>query len=86
MSAELIGILSVGFALGGLVVALQLRAERRLDSLEDGMGALEIRFVEELAGLRSELRALGERVARLEGLIEGSGLFRRAELSEVTGD
>ena len=86
MSAELIGILSVGFALGGLVVALQLRTDKRLDSLEERMGALERRFVEELAGLRSELRALGERVARLEGLIEGSGLFRRAALSEVAGD
>ena len=46
----------------------------------------EKRFVEELAGLRGELRALVERVARLEGLIEGSGLFRRAELSEMAGD
>lgn len=86
MSAELIGILSVGFALGGLVVALQLRTDKRLDSLEERMGALERRFVEELAGLRSELRALGERVTHLEGLIEGSGLFRRAALSEVAGD
>ena len=83
MSAELIGILSVGVALGGLVLALQLRTDKRLDSFEARMGAFEKRFVEELAGLRGELRALGE---RLEGLIEGSGLFRRAELSEAAGD
>ena len=93
MSAELIGILSVGVALGGLVLALQLRTdkrldrfEKRMDRFEERMEMFEKRFVEELAGVRGELRALGERVARLEGLIEGSGLFRRAELSEAAGD
>ena len=74
------------------MLGLQLRTDKRMDSFEqrmDGfearMGAFEVRVVEELAGLRSELRAPGERVARVEGLIEGSGLFRRAALSEVTG-
>ena len=104
MSAELIGILSVGVALGGLVLALQLRTDKRLDSFEKRsdkrmdrferrMGRFEVRmemfekrFIDELAGVRGELRALGERMARLEGLIEGSGLFRRAELSEAAGD
>ena len=97
MSAELIGILSVGVALGGLALALQLRTDKRLDGFEARMGAFEERLVEELAGLRcevreelsglrGEVRALGERVARLEGPIEGSGLFRRAELPEVAGD
>ena len=82
MSAELIGILSVGVALGGLLIALQARTDKRLDGLEKRLDG----FGQELGGLRVELRALGERVARLEGLIEGSGLFRRAELSEATGD
>ncbi len=82
MSAELIGILSVGAALGGLVLALgglmltlQSRTDKRLDGFE---GVLH--------GLRAELRAMGERVARLEGLIEGSGLFRPVESSEAAGD
>ena len=79
MSAELIGILSVGAALGGLVLALQSRTDKRLDGFEK-------RFGEGLAGLRGELRALGERSARLEGLIKGSGLFRPAQPSEVAGD
>lgn len=81
MSAELIGILGVGAALAGLVLALaglmltlQSRTDKRLGGFEG-----------ELHGLRSELRALGERVARLEGLIEGSGLFRTAEPSEAAG-
>ena len=82
MSAELIGILSVGVALGGLLIALQARTDKRLDGFEKRLDG----FGQELAGLRVELRALGERVARLEGLIEGSGLFRRAERTEATGD
>lgn len=69
LSAELIGILSVGAALGGLVLALQSRTDKRLDGFEK-------RFGEELAGLR---------VARLEGLIECSGLFRPAQPSEMAG-
>ena len=82
MSAELIGILSVGVALGGLLIALQARTDKRLDGFEKRLDG----FGQELAGLRVEFRALGERVARLAGLIKGSGLFRRAELTEVTGD
>ncbi|MDE0102131.1 MAG: hypothetical protein OXN89_07115 [Bryobacterales bacterium] len=82
MSAELIGTLSVGSALAGLVLAmgglmltLQCRTERRLDAFEG-----------ELHGLRGDLRALGERVARLEGLIQGSGLFRAFEPVEASDD
>lgn len=50
ISAELIGILSVGVALGGLVLKVQ-----------------------------GEIRQLGERVARVEGLIEGAALFRKSD-------
>ena len=81
---ELIGILSVGVALGGLLIALQARTDKRLDAFEKRMDAFEKRldgFGQELGGLRVEFRALGERVARLEGLIGGSGLFRCAELT-----
>ena len=61
--------------LGGLVFVLQARTDKGLDLLE------------------SELRRLGERTgrveqrkARLEGLIEGSGLFRPAEALAPVGD
>ena len=67
MSVELIGILSVGAALGGLVLALQARTDKRLDVLG------------------GELRRLGERVARLERLIEASGRLRPPETSEAAG-
>ena len=64
----------MGIGLGGLVLALQSRTDRRMDS-----------FAAELAGLRGESRALCERVARLEGLIEGYGLFRPAEPANAAG-
>lgn len=63
MSAELTGILSVGAALGGLVLALQARTDKRLDA-----------FGTELRVLGERFGGLEQRVARLEGLIEG--LFR----------
>lgn len=75
MSAELIGILSVGVALGGLGLALQVRADKRLDRIEAKMD-------KELGGLRTELRHLGERVAQLGervARIEGAALFRPAD-------
>ena len=73
MSPELIGILSVGAAL--LV----------------GLGGLILTtggwLRGDLRALRGETQALGERVARLEGLIEGAGLFRPAAATEpATGD
>ena len=59
MSAELIGILSVGAALGALLLALGSRTDKRLDRIS---GRLD--------GMVAELRKLGERVARLEALAE----------------
>lgn len=73
MSAELIGILSVGVALGGLVLALQSRTNKRLDAF----GA-ELRAVGERVG------GLEERLASLEGLIQG--LFRPSEAPEPAED
>ena len=60
MSAELVGILAVGAALGGLVLTLQARTDKQLGEF------------------RQELRRLSERVARLVGLLEGTGLVRLA--------
>ena len=75
MSPELIGILSVGaalgglvFTLGGLMLTLQSRTDKRLD------------------GFQGELRQLTKRVTRLEGLFERSRLFRRPESFEATGE
>ncbi len=54
MSPELIGILTVGLALGGLILTASL-------------------------WLGGWLRNVDWRLARLEGLIEGAGLFRPHE-------
>ena len=63
MSAELIGILGVGVTLlvglGGLLLAFWSRTDKRLDR----MGG-------RLDGVVTELRRLGERVARLEALAQ----------------
>ena len=40
--------------------------------------ALQVRTDKQLDAFGVELRRLSERVARLEGLIEGAGLFRPA--------
>ncbi len=71
MSAELIGILAVGATLLVGLGSLVLVLQARTDKRLDL--------------LEAELRRLGERVARLEGLIEGSGLFRPADAT-ASGD
>ena len=58
MSVELIGIISVGVALAGLILASRRDINLRLVSLEQG---------------QADLR---ERMARLEGMLEGSALCR----------
>ncbi len=60
MSVELIGIVSVGVALAGLILASRRDINLRLASLEQG---------------QADLR---ERMARLEGIMNGLAL-RRAE-------
>ena len=77
MSAELIGILSVGVALlvglGGLILTIAgwLRGDIR------ALG-------ERMAGLEQRMAGLEQRVARFEGLIER--VFRPSEAAEPAGD
>lgn len=71
MSVGLIGILAVGVTLLVGLGSLVLVLQARTDKRLDA--------------LQAELRRLGERVARLEGLVKGSGLFRPADLP-ASGD
>ena len=64
MSAELIAILAVGVALGGVLLTSLRTISDRLGRVEERLGGVE------------------QRVARLEGLIEGTGLFRATEAVE----
>ncbi len=65
MSPELIGIVAVGVSLAGLVLTV------------GGMAIAAIRTLSaRIEGLEARMGALEQRQARLEGLIEGSGLFR----------
>lgn len=69
MSAELIAILAVGVALGGVLLTSLRGIADRLGKVEERLGGIE------------------QRVARLEGLIEGAGLFRPAEVpAPAVGD
>ena len=60
MSAELIGILGVGIALASLILAGQRGLHTRMDKLEARLAAVEHG--------QADLR---ERMAKLEGLLEG---------------
>ena len=86
MSVELIGIVAVGAALGGLILTgnrglrQDIRQDMaRLESRLDGrISALESRLDERINGLESRFDAmekqfgeLRERMAHLEGLLEG---------------
>ena len=67
MSPELIAILAVGVALGGVM----LTTTRNLRTEMNGLGA-EVRGLgTDVRGLRGDIRDLRARMARLEGLFEG---------------
>lgn len=57
MSAEIMAILGVGVALGGLIYTSLARLENRLDA--------------RISAVESQLGELRERMAHLEGLLEG---------------
>jgi len=75
MTPELIGILSVGAALfvglGGLILTVAARVNARIDRLEDRFEALESRMDARFESLETRIDTLSERVARIEGVIEG---------------
>ena len=64
MSGELIAIVAVGAALAGLI----LTSSR---GLRQDMARLESRLDGEIGGLESQIGELRERMAHLEGLLEG---------------
>lgn len=64
VSAELIAVLALGMALGGVLVTSMRGISDRPGKVEERFGRVE------------------QRVARLEGLIEGAGLFRSAEVPD----
>lgn len=86
MSPELIGILAVGVALAGLVLTVGGMAVATLRALRDEVRN-ELRELGNRVGtLDTRLGALVQRMARLEGLLEGAGLYRPAAVLEPTGD
>ncbi|MDE0123646.1 MAG: hypothetical protein OXN97_03615 [Bryobacterales bacterium] len=79
MSAELIGILSVGAALAALELSGRLSMDRRITGLEarldERMVGLERRMVE----MVGRLTDMDRRMARVEALLIGLGLSVRTD-------
>ena len=62
ISNELVGILAVGVALAGLILALNGGLEAQIERLDGRIDRLEV-----------QMHSTNERLARLEGRIEGLG-------------
>ena len=71
MSGEVIAIIAVGITLAGLILtsfrSLRIEMRSEIGSLRGKIGSLR----KETAGIRAEITALRERMAHLEGLLEG---------------
>ena len=80
MSGEVIAIIAVGIMLAGLILtsfrSLRIEMRSEIGSLRGEIGSLR----KETAGIRAEITALRERMAHLEGLLEGlrEAITRRA--------
>ena len=75
MSADLIGMLTIGLALAGLIIANSRALRRDMASLEtrlrDDLKQTETRLREDLKGLDQRVGRLEHGQAKLEGLLEG---------------
>ena len=61
MDGAILSVIGVGVALAAIIV--------------NGQGTMRAEFRAEISGLRRDLRALGERVARIEGQLAGPWRF-----------
>ena len=68
MSGEMIAILAVGVALVGVILTSLKGTETRL---REAMAKLESRLDGKIGALESQIGELRERMAHLEGLLEG---------------
>ena len=74
----------MGAALGGLILAVTARINARIDRLEDRFEALESRIDARFEALETRIDTLSERIARIEGVIEG--LFAGMNGRRAAGD
>ena len=71
MSPEAEAIIGVGVALLAVLVPLLLSIGRRIDRLEDRLNGRIERLEARIEALARDLRALAERVVRIEGAVCG---------------
>lgn len=68
MSAELIAIIAVGCTVVGLLLANRRHADARMDGMQARMDGMQARMDDRMDAMQTALAALGERVARIEGM------------------
>ena len=71
MIAVFTAIIAVGVSLAGLILRMSWMLSRRMDRIEDRLGVFEQRTEDRFAGIEQGMAELRERMARLEGLLEG---------------
>ena len=67
------------------MLSIQARSDKRIDTLVKRIDTLVKRIdtlTSRMDALAGSVAALGERMARVEGLLEGAGVFRRAGAHE----
>lgn len=80
MSAELVAIIAVGCTVVGLLLADRRHANVRMDGMQVRMDRMQARMDDHMDAMQTALAALGERVARIEGM------FAVSQLGEPTAE
>jgi flagellar capping protein FliD len=71
MTPDMITMIAVGIALGGLMALMFQMMNKRMDSLEQRVISMEQRMVQRFDAFEARFSALEQRQARLEGIMEG---------------
>ena len=71
MTPDMITMIGVGIALGGLMAIMFQMTHKRLDSLDQRCVRIEQRMEQRFDAFEARFSALEQRQARLEGLMEG---------------
>ena len=71
MTPDMLTMIGVGIALGGLMAIMFQITNKRMDSMEQRLARIEQRMDQRFDGFEARFAALEQRQARLEGLMEG---------------
>ena len=71
MTPDMLTMIGVGIALGGLMAIMFQITNKRMDSMEQRLARIEQRMDQRFDGFEARFAALEQRQARLEGIMEG---------------